>query len=78
MAFAGYIVLRSKLNPEDFVITKRDGYRNAMDRYRASAPDDSLIHVPPATAERLLRALPDLRTVEKSIFDDGLYLHTEA
>jgi len=73
MADSDLIVLRSKANPDLFIITERSRYRVAMDAFHASDPDDSLIHVPPDRAQALLRGMADLAYAVDVINTKGLY-----
>jgi hypothetical protein len=75
MAVPDLVVMRSKSDPDLYVITERSRYRAAVDAFHSSSPDDSLIYVPEDRAANLVRGLADLGFVVNAINSEGLYRH---
>ncbi len=69
------VVLRSKNDPDLYIITERSRYRAAVDTFHDSDPDDSLLHVQPDRAEGILRGIVNLTAVVDTIAVKGLYRH---
>ena len=69
------VVMRSKGDPELFIITERSRYRAAVDAFHQSDPDDSLLHVQPDRAESIIRGIVNLNAVVDTITVKGLYRH---
>lgn len=68
-------ILRSKKDPEFYIITDERNYHRALQEYRESQPGDELIAAPVEIHQRVLDTIPNLSVVRSFIDLIGYFGH---
>lgn len=68
-------ILRSRKDPEFYIITDERNYHRALQEYRESQPGDELVPAEPGCHQRVLDTIPNLSVVRSFIDLIGYFGH---
>ena len=68
-------ILRSRKDPEFYIITDVRNYQRAMQEYQDSQPGDELVAADPGSEQRVLDTIPNLSVVRSFIDLIGYFGH---